>query len=115
LSNPKTTYDFSSITIEHILPQNPADGSEWKRLFFPQQHKKYLHCVGNLVLLSRRKNSEAQNFDFQKKKQKYFTSKTGVSPFALTTQVLTEQEWTSETIEKWQQERIAKLKEVWRL
>ena len=66
----------------------------------------------NFFLLN---NSEAQNFDFKKKKTKYFTSKTGVSPFALTTQVLSEQEWTPEVIEKWQQKRIAQLKKVWRL
>ena len=78
------------------------------------KREKYLHRLGNFVLLPRRKNSEAQNFDF-KKKTKYFTSKTGVSPFALTNQVLTEEEWTPEVIEKWQQKRIAQLKKVWRL
>ena len=116
LSNPKVLYDFSSITIEHILPQNPTNRSEWETLFpSQQQREKYLHRIGNLVLLSRKKNSEAQNFDFKKKKAKYFTTKTGVSPFALTTQVLNEQEWTPEVIQQWQQKRIDKLKKVWRL
>ena len=34
--------------------------------------EKYTHRIGNLVLLPRRKNSEAQNYDFDVKKQKYF-------------------------------------------
>jgi hypothetical protein len=80
-----------------------------------QERGKYVHRLGNLLLLSRKKNSEAQNYDFVQKKQKYFTTKTGVSPFALTTQVLTEQEWTPEVIERRQKKLIDKLKEVWRL
>lgn len=102
LSNPKVYYDFSSITIEHVLPQNPANGSQWEA-FFPsqQQREKYLHRIGNLVLLSCKKNSAAQNFDFKNKKAKYFITIEGVSPFALTTQVLSEDEWTPEVIEQW--------------
>ncbi|OYD96267.1 hypothetical protein CDG76_05475 [Nostoc sp. 'Peltigera membranacea cyanobiont' 210A] len=49
------------------------------------------------------------------KKQKYFTTKTGVSNFALTTQVLMEKEWTPEVINKRQEQLIDKLKQVWRL
>lgn len=103
-------------TIEHVLPQNPRQGSEWER-WFPSQElrEKYLHRLGNLVLLSAYKNSEARNYDFQTKKQKYFTSKSGVSPFALTTQVLTQNEWTPQIIEQRQQDAINKLKEIWRL
>lgn len=116
LSNPKVSYDFSSITIEHVLPQNPAKGSEWETLFpSQQQRQKYLHRLGNLVLLSRRKNSEAQNYKFEVKKQKYFTTRNGISPFALTTQVLREQKWTPEVVERRQKELICILKKVWRL
>lgn len=116
VSNPRVSYDFSSITVEHVLPQNPVKGGEWEKLFIKdQQHEKCLHRLGNLVLLSRRKNSEAQNFDFKRKKNTYFTTKTGVSPFALTTQVLTEQQWTAEVIGRRQTKLANKLKEVWRL
>ena len=116
LSNPRSFYDFSSITIEHVLPQNPAKGSEWETLFpSQQQREKYLHRLGNLVLLSRRKNGESQNYKFEVKKQKYFTTRNGVSPFALTTQVLKEHEWTPTVIERRHKELIDKLKKVWRL
>ncbi|MHC5720946.1 MAG: GmrSD restriction endonuclease domain-containing protein, partial [Nostoc sp.] len=85
--------------------------------WFPDQKERgnFVHLLGNLLLLSRKKNSEAQNYDFTKKKQTYFTSKTGVANFALTTQVLMEQEWTPEVINKRQKQLIDKLKEVWRL
>ncbi|MBD2301217.1 DUF262 domain-containing protein [Nostoc sp. FACHB-190] len=116
LAEGKPAYTFSNITVEHVLPQNPSADSEWLTLFPTQEDKeKYVHRLGNLVLLSSAKNSMAQNFDFETKKQKYFTTKKGICNFALTTQVLMEKEWTSEIIEKRQKVLIDKLKELWRL
>ncbi|YAF97932.1 MAG: HNH endonuclease family protein [Nodularia sp. CChRGM 3473] len=116
LSEGKASYHFSNITVEHVLPQNPASNSEWMDWFPSQEeHEKYVQRIGNLVLLSSSKNSQAQNYDFETKKQKYFTTKAGICNFALTTQVLTEKEWTPEVIERRQKTLIDKLKEVWRL
>ncbi|MBU7581676.1 MAG: DUF262 domain-containing protein [Nostoc sp. TH1S01] len=116
LAEGKPAYNFSNITVEHVLPQNPSADSEWLTLFPTQEDKeKYVHQLGNLVLLSSAKNRMAQNFNFEAKKQKYFTTKKGICNFALTTQVLMEKEWTSEVIEKRQKVLIDKLKELWRL
>ena len=116
LSEGEASYNFSNVTVEHVLPQNPASNSMWVKWFSSvEERERYIHRIGNLVLLSSGKNSQAQNYDFDLKKQKYFTTKTGVSPFALTTQVLNEQEWTPEVIERRQKKLIDKLKEVWRL
>jgi hypothetical protein len=116
LSEGEASYNFSNITVEHVLPQNPGPNSEWVK-WFPSQEERdqYVHRLGNLVLLSRAKNTLAQNYDFDVKKQKYFTTKTGVSPFALTTQVLREQEWTPEVMARRQKELINVLKNLWRL
>jgi hypothetical protein len=116
LSEGEASYNFSNITVEHVLPQNPGPNSEWMKSFPSQQERdQYVHRLGNLVLLSRAKNSRAQNYDFEVKKQKFFTTKTGVSPFVLTTQVLREQEWTPEVIARRQKELINVLKNLWRL
>lgn len=116
LAGGDASYNFPTITVEHVLPQSPNPNSVWVQ-WFPDQKERgnFVHLLGNLLLLSRKKNSEAQNYDFAKKKQTYFTSKSGVSNFALTTQVLMEQEWTPEVINKRQKELIDKLKQVWRL
>lgn len=37
-------------TTEHILPQNPAEGSDWWNCFSPEEHEQYRHTLGNLVL-----------------------------------------------------------------
>lgn len=109
------SYDLSNITVEHILPQNPAAKTNWLSWFPNQkQRDKYVHRLGNLVLLSRKKNNQAGNFDFQDKKEQYFT-KTGVSTFAITVQVLKENVWTPQIIEKRQKDLVNTLKIIWRL
>ncbi|OKH45979.1 hypothetical protein NIES2101_25775 [Calothrix sp. HK-06] len=116
LSRGEAEYKYPTITVEHVLPQKPASDSEWSK-WFPnaEEHKKYVHCLGNLVLLPNYKNSEAKNYDFEMKKQKYFKTKYGVSPFALTTQVLNEKQWKPEVIEKRQKDLINIFKELWHL
>lgn len=112
----EATYAYRTLTVEHVLPRNPATDSEWLR-WFPtlEDHATHVHRLGNLVLLSRTKNMQASNYDFAAKKQIYFTGRTGVSPFALTTQVLREVEWTPAVVDRRQQELIGHLKQLWRL
>jgi len=98
LSEGAANYDYPLITIEHVLPQTPSLSSTWVTVFNDQQRKDMTNCLGNLLLLTRRKNSSAQNFDFDEKVKKYFTAKNGISPFALTTQVLQTNTWTPEIV-----------------
>ncbi|GAB3489493.1 DUF262 domain-containing protein [Amycolatopsis cihanbeyliensis] len=109
------TYKHPIITVEHVLPQNPKPNSTWMNEFSDNEHRQWRHRIANLVLLNRRKNSEAQNYDFAMKKEKYFTGKNGVSNFALTTGVLSHQEWTSDVLERRQQELTTLLREEWQL
>jgi uncharacterized protein DUF262/uncharacterized protein DUF1524 len=109
-------FQHDIITVEHVLPQNPSLNSIWLS-WFPdlEIREKYVHRLGNLVLLSRRMNSQAQNHDFDKKKDTYFKTKNGVSPFALTTQVLGYTTWTPDIISQRQQDLMQKLKSLWNL
>jgi hypothetical protein len=83
--------------------------------FSQDQRAFWTHRIANLVLLNRRKNAEAQNFDFAKKKSKYFFSSHGVASFALTTQVISQDSWTPGLLERRQAELLAKLKAEWTL
>jgi len=65
--------DLSDSSIEHILPQTPAKGSHWRKVWKPSQHKTCVHDIGNLVLTQN--NSNYLNFDFDRKK-----GRSGVSP-----------------------------------
>ena len=109
-------YDYPIITIEHVLPQNPQKGSKWLE-WFPDDAARvaWVHRLANLVLLSRKKNSEAQNFEFDTKKDKYFRSEKGASPFHLTFQVLESTVWTPDTLQTRQETLMGKLKDLWAL
>jgi len=61
-----------TISIEHILPQTPSDGSNWKIDFSDTDRENWTNKLGNLVLISRRKNAAQGNMDYADKKNKYF-------------------------------------------
>ena len=108
-------YNHPTITIEHVLPQNPGHNSQWL-IDFPDEDERmeWTHRLANLVLLSRSKNWQALNYDFNRKKKEYFQRR-GVATFALTTQVLSETEWTPEVLQRRQKELINAFKKEWRL
>lgn len=110
------TYDTKVFTIEHVLPQNPSPDGEWMRIWPDAgQRRVWLNRIANLVPLTRIKNSAAQNYDFAKKKEKYFQSRRGVTSYALTTQVLGYESWTPEQVEKRQRELLNVFREKWDL
>ena len=115
LSDDGVTHDRGIVSIEHVLPQRPAPNSTWLE-WFPDESERdsWTHRLANLVLLSRRKNAAAQNYDFDQKKRQYFARRS-VSTFALTTQVLNETEWTPSVLSRRQQNLLDSLKREWRL
>lgn len=113
LSKGQPSYDYNTITIEHVLPQTPPKESEWTKNF--PDIEQYVHKLGNLVLLTTKKNSRAKNFDFNRKKSTYFQSKDGISTFALTTQVIQESEWTPKVLERRQKLLLDLLIKEWDL
>jgi len=115
LSSGGASYDHPIITVEHVLPQNPDVESTWRAGFTDDERVHWVHRLANLVLLSRRKNSEASNYEFDVKKEKYFKTKSGTSPFALTTQVLGEDAWTPSLLEQRQDVLVDALAKLWRL
>jgi hypothetical protein len=108
-------YDLPLITVEHVLPQHPGDGSRWMNVFDDRQREYWTHRLGNLVLLNRVKNSAAQNYDFTEKKAKYFTGRNGAVPFALTSQVLQHDDWTPDVLATQQKNLVALLVKEWGL
>ncbi|MCK1658603.1 DUF262 domain-containing protein [Bradyrhizobium sp. 151] len=116
LSGGSAVYNQPIVTVEHVLPQNPSNGSKWLT-DFPDaaERERWVHKLANLVLLTRRKNSQASNFDFLEKKDKYFAMKAGVANFAITSNVLKEKDWTVATLERRQAEILGAIVQLWRL
>ena len=115
LADAGASYNYSAITVEHVLPQHPARDSQWLS-WFPDrlERERWTHRLANLVLLSRRRNSSASNREFDHKKTTYFLQG-GVSPFAITTQVVSETRWTPNVLQRRQQMLLDVLKKEWRL
>lgn len=116
LSDGAAKYDPSLLTLEHVLPQTVSPGSHWAT-WWPNvaDQMRWVHRLANLVPLNRRRNSQAQNFDFDKKKTAYFVGKQGVSSYVLTTQVLQKATWTPADVQSRQNDLIDVLSKQWRL
>jgi len=115
LSSGGASYD-ELVSIEHVLPQTVDEGSAWATLFpNPAQRAEWTHRLANLVFLTRRINSRASNWSFERKKKEYFASKDGSSPFVLTQAVLQTDTWSIDHLKDRQQRIIGVLGDVWHL
>ena len=116
VSDGAAKYDSKVLTIEHVLPQTIAPGSKWEANWpIAAERDQWLHKIGNILPLSKRKNSQAQNYEFDVKKEKYFKGKSGTASYALTSQVLSYSEWTPAVVKKRQEELIEVYKRNWDL
>jgi hypothetical protein len=100
----------SVISIEHILPQNPNDESQWKKDFTEEQRIGWTNRLGNLVLIFRRKNSSQGNKDYSEKRIKYF--KNNVELFSNSVRIHNQyQNWTFIELQNNHNEVIEKIKD----
>jgi len=115
VADKQAAYQHAVVSVEHVMPQQPAPRSQWQE-WVPdaQAHQYWVHRLGSLALLSRNKNSSASNRNFDWKKSSYFT-KGGVSSFALTTQVLQHPRWTVDVMELRQSGLMQTLEQHWLL
>ncbi|PJK00328.1 hypothetical protein CO611_03195 [Lysobacteraceae bacterium NML03-0222] len=105
-----------AVSLEHVLPQTPSNGSDWLK-WFPDEEERdnWTHRLANLVPLDRRKNASASNYDFPIKKEVYFRGKGIASPFMLTQEVRDKSEWTPALLEQRQKHLLETLKTHWNL
>ena len=80
------------MSVEHVLPQNPKDDSQWLIDFTLEEREEWTHRLGNLVLISRRKNTGQGRLDFADKKTKYFTN--SIESFPNSLKVMQKNQWT---------------------
>lgn len=107
-------YDPKLLSVEHVLPQNPNPDSEWMENFTDDEREYWTNRLANLVLLSRTKNSQAQNYDFSKKKDKYFRNQS-VTTAEITVEVLDKDNWTPDVLRQRQKDLLDMLEKRWRL
>lgn len=89
--------NFGALSIEHILPQTPTE-TYWTSRFVIDERLKLTNCLGNLSLITVRKNSQARNYDFKTKVNVYFKADGRSSNLAMVNKLLDYEEWNPDTI-----------------
>jgi uncharacterized protein with ParB-like and HNH nuclease domain len=105
LSNFNTQLYFNKTvsSVEHLIPQK-IEGTEWP--ITDDDHKLWLHRIGNIVLVDRKKNSSLSNLLYKNKITKYAGS---IENRANTNYVFINfQDWNVETV-KFNHARVVKL------
>lgn len=103
--------DLRKITVEHILPQTMT-APYWTDRFTPAQHEEWRHKLGNLTLLSGRKNSAARNHGFDKKKDAYEQANKK-TPFDITKEVCGLSEWNMDKLQERHENLKREIKDLW--
>lgn len=99
-------FDASEATVEHILPENPANG--WDQ-FSTEDRQRDVRRLGNLTPLEYQLNKELGNCEFERKRDAYARSS-----YALTRGIVNE-EWTPAAIRARQARMADAAVRIWRI
>jgi len=107
ISSKKYDFSDSSITIEHILPENPSQ--DWETHFNIEEQFQYMFRLGNYTLLEESKNKRCHNNLYSIKKEIY-----KFSSYKITAQDSIYDEWQPEIVSKRQKKLAKYAKTVWK-
>lgn len=107
ISSKKYDFSDSSVTIEHILPENPSQN--WESNFTIEEQIQLVFRLGNYALLEESKNKMCQNDLYPTKKEIYKTSS-----YKITAQDSVCDEWSPERILERQKKLAKYAKTVWK-
>ena len=116
-ANPRVTWEQLDRrdlgqTIEHILPQSIENVPYWRGLFSDEDHRRYIHDIGNLTLS--RFNESLSNRPFDEKKGTAWQPERYISsPFFQEGDLVHYPEWTPETVLKRRDRIIDWAKQRW--
>jgi uncharacterized protein with ParB-like and HNH nuclease domain len=116
-----------NLQIEHILPQSwdakkswNGENLNWKDKFSKEEAENLVNSLGNLTLLTGKKNIEASNCNFDKKQEIYKGNSgkgfDGKISFEITKEIIDEYEdWTPKTISKRYEKLVKEIKEIFKI
>lgn len=99
--------DAQIITLEHVLPRNPV--GNWPQ-FSPEEAEAFHRRLGNLALLHAKGNADLKSLPFSEKKPIY-----AGSPYELTSQIATLDDWSPDTITARQRKMAEYASQTWPL
>jgi uncharacterized protein with ParB-like and HNH nuclease domain len=90
-----------NLHVDHILPDKWDSVEYWTKRWKKDQADASLHKLGNLTLLSGKKNIAASNDSFDKKKKIYKGKGfDGTTPFLITQNIIDESNWLKNNVEE---------------
>jgi hypothetical protein len=102
--------DTDPATIEHVLPENPAE--EWNEMFPKDNWEDYVYRLGNLTPLEPGINRDIGNADYLRKVASYSASNYQVTRDLATTAPA---EWTPALLEARQTTMSKRARHLWRV
>lgn len=99
----------SKLHLEHILPQTPT--KYWKEKFNEDDMETWTNALANLALLSLRKNIQAQNYDFDQKKNAYSNNDNVTTSFYTTQEIIKQNNWNIKSLEQREEKLVKKVNE----
>jgi hypothetical protein len=99
--------DPAELTLEHVLPMNPKR-DQWPA-FTPEQIDEYTGRLGNLALVTRRRNQALGNRPFSEKRSTYAAA----TDIELTSSIASYEKWTPAAVEDRQAKMANVALQVW--
>lgn len=88
-----------NLHVDHILPEKWKAVEDWKAKWNEEQAEKWINKLGNLTLLSGRKNIKASNNSFENKRSIYQgRGFDGTTAFLITQKLIEENDWREENL-----------------
>ena len=97
MNDSSISINFGDLNIEHVYPQTPTD-VYWTSRFSTDDKLNWTNNLGNLSLISVRKNSQAKNYELDKKIKVYFRADGKASNLAMVNELLDYPDWLPDTI-----------------
>ena len=102
-----------NLHIDHILPEEWEKKKGWGRSWKKEEADYWLNRLGNLTLLSGRKNIQASNDEFREKKKIYKgKGLDGTTGFEITKRIVNNPKWTLKEVKKRQKWVIRETKRI---
>ena len=99
--------------VDHILPEEWKKKRYWRQRWTDEEADEWLHTLGNLTLLSGKKNIKASNEAFPKKKKIYKgKGLDGKTSFQVSQRIMKNSEWSPKQVKKRQKWLIKQTRQI---
>lgn len=108
-------YWDNKLHVEHVLPMAWSSNPAWTKVWDESSANHWVNKLGNLTLLTGKKNIAASNDSFEKKKITYKKAHGGLTAFEITKEIAALPQWTEREVKERQQQLRKEVLDLLRL